>query len=47
MEFVPLQWGMHCINSQAAFYVFNFMKLLQHIFPHIILELQLKVAMKQ
>jgi hypothetical protein len=35
----PIVMGKHCINTQAVFYVFNFVKLLQHIFPHINLEL--------
>jgi hypothetical protein len=39
--------GKHCINSQDMFYVFNFVKLLQHNFPHTNLELQLKVDLKQ
>jgi hypothetical protein len=43
----PITWGKHCIDSQAARYAFNYAKLLQLIFPHINLELQLKVVMKQ
>jgi hypothetical protein len=39
--------GKHRINSQAVFYIFNFVKLLQHTFPHTNLELQLKVDLKQ
>jgi hypothetical protein len=47
MEFVPLQWGKDCIDSQVALYAFNSMMPLQHIFAHINSELQLKAIMKQ
>jgi hypothetical protein len=44
VKFVPLQWGKYCFDSQAALYVFNLAKFLQHIFPHTNLELQLRVV---
>jgi len=34
----PIVMGKHYINSQITLYVFNFVKLLQHIFPHINLK---------
>jgi hypothetical protein len=43
VEFFPSQWGKHFINSQATFYAFNSMNILQHISPHTNLELQLRV----
>jgi hypothetical protein len=43
----PITVGGNGIDSQTAFYVFNSMKLLQHIFPHTNLELQLRVVVKQ
>jgi hypothetical protein len=46
MEFIQLQWGKHCINSQATLYAFNFVNILQHISPHTNLELQLKAIVK-
>jgi hypothetical protein len=42
----PIVMGEKYIDSQAMFYVFNFMKLLQHIFPQTNLKLQLKVVVK-
>jgi hypothetical protein len=42
----PIVVGENCIDSQTALYAFNCTKFLQHIFPHINLELQLKAIVK-
>jgi hypothetical protein len=46
-EVCPIAVRKHYIYSQAMFYVFYSMKLLQHTFPHTNLELQLKVVVKK
>jgi hypothetical protein len=43
----PIVMGETLYRFTSHVYVFNYVKLLQHIFPHTNLELQLKVPMKQ